>query len=240
MGLWSVRKAESNLMNRKVKILSLIVLGCLVLPAFSQSQEPDRKPGAGKGEAQQAQAKDRQGKTGNPGARLNILTGLTDQLNLDDDQVAEIRQITREFAERIREQQGNSGDSEAAARRQELLAKFKGEGLKGPELRKAVQQALGPTAKPAPGSRPRDLLAQRQAELISKVREVLTEEQQERLDGLLRKRAEEQQQGKQRRESGEGGKPSEAPAGKKRGGDGDSSKAPAGKGKKGKGGEGGT
>jgi hypothetical protein len=168
------------------------------------------------------------------------LAGLTEQLNLDDDQVAEVRLITREFTEKLREQMGNSGDSELAARRQELLAKFKQEGLQGPELRKAVQQALGPVAKPAAGSRPRDLLAQRQAELISKVREVLNEEQQEKLDALLRKRTQEQKQAREARGNGEAGKPGGKPNRKKGGEDGKSPEAPTGKGKKGKDGGGGS
>lgn len=178
-------------MERKLFFLVMLLASLIACPLSAQKPEQPLTPGKVRPGQNRPKQDERAGVK--RWETMNVLEGLTEQLDLDDDQVAEVRLIVRDFTEQLR-QQAEAGASEqgnqSAAKRQKLLERFKNQGLQGQELKTAVQEALG-GSKPAEGGRLRDQLVQRQADLISKVREVLNEEQQEKLDELLRQRAEE-------------------------------------------------
>lgn len=214
---------------RKSILLASLLAALVTLPAAAQKPTEGKKPGQGK--ANPTKSRPAEGKAQAGLRQLNVLSGVFEKLDLDDDQVAEVRLIVREFTEQARQQAGSIGDPELARKRQALIERLRSEGLQGPELRKAVQEALGPAGKPAAGSRPQEILAQRQTELISKVRGVLNESQQEKLDELLKQRAADQQA---KRQAGDDAPARKRPeAGKKPGGE--KKKKPAAPQKEGKG-----
>lgn len=183
---------------RKRILLAGLLVALVTVPAAAQKPAEGKQPG--QGNANPTKSRPAEGK-GLAGLRqLNVLSGVFEKLDLDDDQVAEVRLIVREFTEQARQQAGANGDPELAKKRQALIERLRSDGLQGPELRKAVQEAIGTAGRPAPGGRPQEILAQRQAELISKVRAVLNESQQEQLDELLKQRAADQQAKRQARE----------------------------------------
>ena len=195
-----------------VAILFLFLAG----PSWAQDKtkkNPPNKPGVqnptGKKRPPGADAKQDDKPTGDKAGRANAMAGMLEKLDLTDDQSAEIRAIMKEQASerraRMENQKGNNqgqpgnnqGSAEFKEKRDAVISKFQSQGLKGKELKQAVQQSLGKQDRPQPGNRPKDQMVQVQAEMIKKIREVLTEEQQAQLDELLRKRAENQKADRQ-------------------------------------------
>ena len=162
----------------------------LAAPSWAQDKakkNAPNKPGvqnaAGKKRQPGADAKKGANPAGDKAGLANPMAGMLKTLNLTDDQSAEIRAIMKE-------------------KRDAVISKFQSQGLKGKELKQAVQQAIGKPDRPQPGNRPKDQMVQGQAELIKKIREVLTEERQQMFNVALQKRAENQKANRQPGNSG--------------------------------------
>jgi hypothetical protein len=198
-------------------ICAVVLILILAGPSWAQDKTrkaPPNKPNVQKQAAQKATGKKRQPaadekKTDKPVgdkmARGNPFTGALENLDLSDDQDAEIRAIMKEHKSAHRTQmenqkgnnqgqnnKSNQGTADMKQKREAVLAKFQSQGLKGKELKQAVQQSLGIKDRPQPGDRPRDQVVQDRAELVKKIREVLTEKQQQMFDVSLRKNTEQQ------------------------------------------------
>lgn len=188
-------------MSLKLIGATLLLLAVFSLPLQAQQRKQPQRPLKGQPSRNRPAPVER--KAGNPSERMSVLEGLIGQLNLDEEQLAEVRVIAEEFRARLPQQPGGAGAAESAAARQKLVARYRNQGLAGAELRKAVEDALAGPGKSAVDGRPRETLLQQQADLIGKVREVLNEEQQLKLDELLRQQT---QSLRTKRESGATGK----------------------------------
>lgn len=189
-------------MKFHVLAIGTLCLCGLVSDLFGQDPAERKRPGQKSNPSLQLKSQDPAGKTAErgpgsgqaKGRQKNPLAEIASQLDLNDDQREEIRTLLQEFQTQLRQQPDGAQAGDRAAlqatrqKREEVISRLRSQGLEGKALKQAAMQELG-ISRPEPGSRPKDNLMQKQAELIRQVREVLSEEQRDQLDELLRARA---------------------------------------------------